>query len=465
MTRTLLALALAAALSGCAVGPTHQAPTLATDAPSSWTTRLPHDGQAAQLTQWWEQFGDTTLTQLIKQAETASPTLEQASARIRQARAAAGVTDSALLPALNGSATQRRSSQDSNRQNTTSRGLDASWELDLFGGNLRASQAADARLAVAGLNWHHARVSLAAEVATTYFSLRQCEAAVELARQDVQSRTKTLELVTLKVTNGAAALPDQDRAEASAADSRSTLAAQLGTCERTRHQLAMLTAMPEERLVSLLSSPNALPPVTLAGFELLPAQVLSQRPDVAAAERQLAAASADIGVAIADMLPSLTLVGSIGINTSNASGTSVSARSWSFGPSLTLPIFDGGRRAQAVAAAHGRYDEAAGAWRQTVLTAVKEVEDALTRLNTAQQRATDASLAATRYEAYLKATEARFSAGSVSLLELEDARRLTLSARSTLLGLNLEHVQARVALYKAAGGGWSQQKTSSPQEQ
>jgi len=463
MTRTLLTLAIAAALTGCAVGPTYQAP--ATDAPSSWMAKLPHEGQSTGLTQWWAQFGDSTLTQLIEQADSASPTLEQAAARIRQARAAAGVADSALLPALNGSATQRRSSQESSRQTSASRGLDASWEVDLFGGNLRATQAADARLSVASLNGHHARVSLAAEVATSYFSLRQCEAAVELARQDVQSRAKTLELVSLKVAHGAAAHPDQDRAEASAADSRSTLTAQLGACERTRHQLAMLTAMSEKDLAALLATPKELPPVSLVGFDLLPAQVLSQRPDVAAAERQLAAASADIGVAVADMLPSLTLVGSIGINTSNAGGASVSARSWSFGPSLTLPIFDGGRRAQAVESARGRHDEAAGAWRQTVLTAVKDVEDALTRLNTAQQRVTDAGVSATRYEAYLKSTEARFAAGSVSLLELEDARRLTLSARSTLLGLNLEHAQARVALYKAAGGGWSQQKTSSQQEQ
>jgi len=455
MTRTLLVATLAALLAGCAVGPTYQTPPLHVAVQPGWSATLPHEGNPADLSTWWARFNDATLTKLIEQAERTSPTLEQAAGRLRQARAAAGIANSQMLPALNASTSANRMSVADNIQTQKSRGFDASWELDLFGGNLRSVQAAAARADAAGLNWHQARVSLAAEVASTYFSIRQGEAAIALAKEDAASREKTLELVSLKVANGAAPQSEADRAEASAAEGRSALAAQVGAYERTKHQLALLTATNEVSLTLLLDEGGRLPVPTLEGFSVLPAQVLVQRPDVAAAERQLAAASANIGVATADLLPSLTLIGSIGINTTSSRGSSVSAHNWSFGPSLSLPIFDGGRRASAQESARGSYDEARGAWHQSVLAAVQEVEDSMTRLATVQSRTTDANQAVDRYTAYFNATKARFAAGATSLLELEDARRTTLAARSTQLALALEHAQARIALYKAAGGGWN----------
>lgn len=464
MTRHLLAAILVSLLAGCAVGPTYQALPLHVAVQPGWTAQLPHDGNPAVLSTWWTRFNDPTLTKLIEQAERTSPTMEQAAARLRQARAAAGSADSQLLPSVNTSAGERRTSSAGIAQTQKSRGFDASWELDLFGGKLRASQAADAQAEAAGLDWHQARVSLAAEVASTYFSLRQCQAAVTIAKEDAESRAKTFELVALKVANGAAAPSEADRADASAAEGRSALAAQVGLCERTQHQLALLTAMNEVSLALVLEKGGALPTPTLEGFSALPAQVLAQRPDVAAAERQLAAASANIGVATAEFLPSISLAGSIGINTTTTGGGTLSARNWSFGPSISLPIFDGGRRAAALESARASYDEARGAWNQSVLSAVQEVEDAMTRLATAQARVADASRAVDRYNAYLAATQAKFSAGAASLLELEDARRTTLAARSTRLSLSLEHAQARVALYKAAGGGWNAPNTQTTQE-
>lgn len=463
MTRVLFAAALASLLAGCAVGPTYQPLPLHVAVQPGWTAQLPHAGNPAELSTWWTRFNDSTLTKLIEQAERTSPTMEQAAARLRQARAAASTADSQLLPSVNASASERRTSSGGAVQTQKSRGFDASWELDLFGGNLRAVQAADARAAAAGLNWHQARVSLAAEVASTYFSLRQCQAAVAIATQDAESRAKTFELVSLKVANGAAAPSEAHRAEASVAEGRSTLAAQVGNCERTQHQLALLTAMNEVSLALLLEEGGVLPVPAIEGFSALPAQVLAQRPDVAAAERQLAAASANIGVATAEFLPSISLVGSIGINTTTGGGH-LSSRNWSFGPAISLPIFDGGRRAAALESARASYDEARGTWNQAVLTAVKEVEDAMTRLATSQARVADSTRAVDRYEAYFKATQAKFAAGSASLLELEDARRITLAARSTQISLALEHAQARVALYKAAGGGWNVPNTQSTEE-
>lgn len=464
MIRTILAAAVAVLVAGCAVGPTYQAPPMHVAVQPGWTTQLPHAGNPAELSTWWTRFNDSTLTKLIEQAEKTSPTMEQAAARLRQARAAAGSADSQLLPSVNASASERRTSSAGITQTQKSRGFDASWELDLFGGKLRAVQAADAQAEAAGLNWHQARVSLAAEVASTYFSLRQAQAAVAVARQDAQSRATTFELVSLKVAAGAAAPSEADRAEASAAEGRSALAAQVGNCERVQHQLALLTAMNEVSLALILEEGGALPAPTIEGFSSLPAQVLAQRPDVAAAERQLAAASANIGVATAEFLPSISLAGSIGINTTTTGGGTLSARNWSFGPTISLPIFDGGRRAAALESARASYDEARGAWNQAVLNAVQEVEDAMTRLATSQARVADSARAVDRYNAYFNATQAKFGAGAANLLELEDARRTALAARSTQLSLSLEHAQARVALYKAAGGGWNAPNTQSLDE-
>lgn len=451
--RPMLVLLAASVLAGCAMGPHHQSPDIQAVAPPAWTTTLPHQATRAGAVDWWAQFGDATLTALVQAALENNPTLEQAAARVMQARAAMGQADSKLLPAIGASASRRDSRVGSVEQTTSARGIDASWEIDLFGGRLRSSQAASARAQASLLTWHHAQVSLAAEVANTYLSLRQCEANVAIAQADVASREKTRELTLLKVEAGATAPAELDRAEAGAADSASTLAAYAGVCERTRHALATLTALAPAELAARVLPTGVLPAPLLDAPPPVPAQVLTQRPDVAAAERQLAAASAEIGVAMADMLPSLTLSGNIGISATQG----VSLSTWSFGPSLTLPIFDAGRRASALEAARARHDEARAAWRAVVLVAVQEVEDALTRMATAHARLANAEQAARRYDAYFHAIEARFAAGGSSLLELEDARRLTLSARTARLALQLELSQARVALYKAAGGGHAAQ--------
>jgi NodT family efflux transporter outer membrane factor (OMF) lipoprotein len=445
--------------TGCAVGPTYTAPALAQASPSQWNSALPHDGRIKDLVRWWEQYNDPLLVDLVDTAQKTSPSVEQALARVRQARAALGVADAARAPGASAQAAGRRADAGAGAAGAVSAGLEASWELDLFGGRLRATEAAGARAEAATLRWHQARVSLAAEVAGAYLTFRHCEQALKLSLADSRSRDVTLGLVQAKVKAGAGAVAEEHRARASAAEGQGAWRAQLGACERARLQLATLTALSVDALHEKLFTATGLPPVAANSESTaieVPAQALAQRPDVAAAERNVAAAVADIGVATADLLPSLSLLGSVGINTR---GGDASIRSWSFGPSLTLPILDGGRRRSALEAAHGRHDEAMGAWRQAVLEAVAEVEDALSRLATTQSRAGHAQTAREEHEAFFDISTSRFSSGAASLLDLEDARRQTLAARQTELSLTLEHAQARVALYRAVGGGWTPSAT------
>jgi NodT family efflux transporter outer membrane factor (OMF) lipoprotein len=381
-----------------------------------------------------------------------SPTLDQALARIKEARA----TQRSAGATVSGTASAGFTRGDTAGPLSTSRtaGLDMSWELDLFGGQRRSIQAAIARADATELDWHGARVSLAAEVASTYFSLQECHAALQVSKDDVASRQQTRDLVALQVSAGAQAPSVQAQAEASLADSLSTQTAQEGSCSLLRHQLATLTATPLDELLPVLATANGMPKMTVVGFEQLPAQVLAQRPDVTSAERSVAAASADIGVAISKFLPSVSLAGVINLNTSTAQGSSSAVRTWSFGPTVSLPILEARQIAAGVDSAHASYDEAYANWRSVVLAAVQEVEDALSRIDTSQHQLNAAQRAVDQYNAYFAATEVRYRAGAASLLELEDARRQTLSAKQALLSVMLEHANARVALYKAAGGGW-----------
>lgn len=190
------------------------------------------------------------------------------------------------------------------------------------------------------------------------------------------------------------------------------------------------------------------------GFEIdsIPARVIAQRPDIAEAERNLAAASAAIGVAEAARYPSFSLTGSIGISRSSGDST---VSSWGFGPALSVPVFNAGALSAEAARTRAVYEETQAAYRQAVRGAVHEVEDALSRLSVAGRRLTQAEMAVDEYRSYLRAIEAGYEAGTSSLLDLEDTRRTVYGAEDTLIAARQERVQAWIALYKAAGGGWN----------
>ena len=447
-------------LAGCATrAPDATAPAAPT---LQWQATLPHDGDPLGLTGWWQRFDDPLLPALVEQAEAGSPTLAQALARVAQARASLRVADAARSPSLNASAQATRSSSLSTGigpVTQASAGVDSAWELDLFGGLGHSVAAARARANQSQLGWHDARVSLAAEVAQTYVSLRTCEALVAVYDQEASSQGKSAELTREKLRVGFDTPANAALADASAAQSRERRSAQQAECDVGIKALVLLTTLPEPDLRARLGERRGvLPRAKAFALAPLPAQVLAQRPDVAAAEYDLLAAAADVGFADAQRYPRLTFSGNVGYNLLRAGSTGTSdGLAWGFGPTLVLPIFDGGRNAAQLEAARARFDEARAGVDQRLRTAVREVEEALVRIDATGRRERDASIAAQGFRDYFDAAETRWRLGAGSLFEMEEARRSALTAQANLLGVQREQVSAWVSLYRAAGGGWDGQ--------
>jgi multidrug efflux system outer membrane protein len=458
----LAAVALPLWLAGCATPPGPPPP--AATAPPQWYAPLPHHGVLAGLTRWWQQFNDPLLVQLIESAQAASPTVATAQSRIGQSRATLAAARAALLPTLDAQASlQRGNSQPPIPLATTLQaGVQAGWEVDLFGGNAKAQQAAQSRLDSAQAGWHDARVSVAAETATSYVNLRTCVRQVAVTLNDSKSRAETARLAQLTAHAGFTAPATAALARASAAEASARVTQQRSQCDVEVKALVALSGMPEPQLRQLLLQPWQEPQEPLLPLLSLPAQLLAQRPDVYQAEREVAAASDDIGSAQAQRYPRLSLSGSIAAGLVRIGGATTNAQTWSIGPvAFTLPLFDGGRRAANVEAAKARYEEAAALYASRVRQAVREVEEALVNLESARLRLEDARTAFEGYRASFTATEARYRSGLGSLVELEDARRTALAAETALVNLQRERLAAWIALYRAAGGGWARPATPS----
>ncbi|WP_229257859.1 efflux transporter outer membrane subunit [Duganella margarita] len=452
-----MALAVAATLSACAV----QGPARHVDAlpPQQWQAPLPHNGSQADLATWWRGQADGLLVQLIESAQAVSPTVASAASRIAQSRAERVAAGAALLPNVDAAASVNRSNQQSALpMGTTSQAaFNASWEVDLFGANRAARDAAQARLESAHAGWHDARVSVAAEVANQYYGLRACEQLLAVAQQDARSRTDTERLTELSAKAGFQSPASLALARASAADGNNRYLAQRAACDIDVKVLSALTAVDEpalrQKLAAGLPVAGTAPAMAIAE---LPARTLSQRPDVFTAEREVAAASADVGNAQAQRYPRLTLSGSVGVANFRAGGDSTQTDTWTIGPvALSLPVFDAGRRRANVDSANARYDAAVSSYRATVRQAVSEVEQALVNLDSTAARAGHAQSALEGYRANYAAVDERYRNGMASLFELEDARRTRLAAEQTVINLQRDRSAAWVALYRAAGGGFT----------
>jgi len=457
--RPIWAAMLFLALTGCAVGPDFKSP----DKPQpEWHTTLPHGGKLESLDKWWQQLNDPLLSELIVDTEKNNPTVDMALAKMNEERANAIIGGAALYPALSltaGSTTSRSAMGPYIFQQTAnSVGFNASWEIDMFGKNRRTAEAAQARFGAGEAGWHDARISLAAEVAEVYVELRQCEAELTNAEHNKQSHAVVQKVTQIKESAGLASAMDAARAQAGEADGDSAYIAKEGECARTLNRLTALTGIEQNVLKARLATRQGQVPIpNSVDVSSVAAQVLRQRPDVATAEWNLAAASADIGASKAALYPSLTLTGSVANNLVYMSGQSAIVPTWSFGPSLSLPLFTGGRGTAGVKAAQARYDYALASYQKTVREAIHDVEDTLVRLNVANSRAQEADKTQKKYQQLFRATEARYSAGLINRIALEEAWRSWLQAQDAAVALNRETVSAWIALYKALGGGWDQQ--------
>jgi NodT family efflux transporter outer membrane factor (OMF) lipoprotein len=463
------AAAVLVGLAACSSGPQPASPAPSVEVPAQWQAPLPkeplaHDGRVMALSQWWQQFNDPLLVQLIDAAQGVSPTVASAASRIEQSRATRVAAGAALLPSLDANASAQRGRSDfiTGLGNTASVGVQSAWELDLFGGRRAAREAAQARLDGAQAAWHDARVALAAEVATNYTSFRACEAQVEQTRLDVNSRNETSRLTDLSTKAGFESPANAALARASAAQGNSLLTQRRAQCDVLVKGLVELTAIDEPGLRNRLSGGAArLPQPAQIAIASVPAQALAQRPDLLTAERELVAASAEVSQAQAQRLPRITLNGSISAARFESGFGNDDGTLWAIGPiTVSLPLFDGGTRRANVVAAQARYDEAGMLYRGKLRTAVREVEEALVALQSTADRSTDARIATEGYAESFRATEARFKGGLASLYELEDARRSALQAQINLIDLERERSTAWITLYRALGGGWSNTQNS-----
>ncbi len=458
--RVLLYGGLIASLAACTVGPSYQRPEPV--AAKQWHAVRPHGGDIVQLKEWWSRFDDSMLAQLIDTAQRDSPSIEAAVMRIEQARANARAAGAAEWPALDLKSSLQRSATGlpplTAARTTANVSADASWEIDLFGGLRATRDAARARVTARETEWHDARISLAAEVANAYLGLRTCEALTANLQLDVDSRKQTVALTAQKVAAGFSAPADAALLRASLADANSRMTAQHAECDGLVKTLVALTGANEPVLREQLGTNTArVPSAPGIAITEFPAIALTQRPDLAAAERELRAASAEINAAEANRYPRLTLTGSIGYAVLSSVGVTSEGMSWAFGPALSLPLFDAGRRDAQADAARARFGELRALFMQRARDAVREVEQALVRLDAAGRRQVDVEAAAKDFEAFLAAAQARWDAGVGNLIELEEARRQTLNANATLVQLRREHVAQWITLYKALGGGWENQ--------
>ncbi|WP_426110328.1 efflux transporter outer membrane subunit [Massilia sp. PWRC2] len=449
------ALAVPLLLGACAL--TAPPTRVQAQAPPAWQAPAPHNASLTDLANWWRQGGDPLLAELIIAAQNASPTLSAARARIAQARAQSVSASAALLPGVDAAANISRASEQSTLPLGTmaQAGFQTAWEIDLFGARRADRNAATERLAGATAGWHEARVSVAAETANQYYAVRSCDALLAVATQDAASRTDTARLTELTTRAGFQSPANAALARASAAEGNNRLDQQQAQCDVAIKALVALTALDEATLRMRLRSSTAVAAQPIA-ISALPAQVLAQRPDVFNAERLVAAASDDVGSAQAERYPRLTLQGNVGVGNFRSGGENTRFDAWTIGPlALALPVFDAGRRRANVDAARARYDDAVVSYRAVARQAVREVEEALVNLQSADRRSVDAQTALDGYRYAFRATEALYKNGLASLLQLEDARRTRLNAENAVVSLERERNAAWTALYRAAGGGFT----------
>jgi NodT family efflux transporter outer membrane factor (OMF) lipoprotein len=453
-------LAAALALAGCALQPAYTKPDMR--APADWSADVTAARQSSVLMveDGWHTLGDPAIDALADAAFADNPTLVQAMARVDEARASLDGNAATKAPTVGVSAAATRAQNqnisgptpDTTVPSTSAQaGASLSWEVDLFGRVRQSVEAAQSRLDARAADAALARLSLGADVATTVLSLRACDYSRRVLEEDIASREKTLALTRLRLKTGFAAPVDEARAASGIASQRTSLATRKEQCARQVNALVALSGKNASTVRELVDSSAAMPQAPAAVPEL-PATVLARHPGVVSAEREVAAAYADVGVARANRLPRLDLAAALTGNWIRAAGSTLDFSTWSIGPSVTGMLFDNGAGAANVSAAEARYRRAVASMQSTLRVTVQDVENALAAQTSAQARLASSAEATAAARTTLTASEAQWKAGSVSLFELEDSRRQLASAQDAEISARRDQAQAWVSLVKATGG-------------
>lgn len=442
--RSILGISAFLALAACSTAIVQPAPKQVVSA--RFAAGAPQTGAAIDLG-WWARLNDPQLTELLRLVRENSPDLRSAAASVMKARAAAGQSTADLFPDLTVNASRTAAKEDgSARQSTNAGTLDASWEIDLFGRVRQTAEAARLSAAAEEMAFAGAYTSLSAEVADTYVQYRACRMVEAVYRQAVASQGETLKATSDLASEGLSPQSDPALAKANAATAAMSLETQKADCRVIAQTLAVSVGTSQDRIDAILAKGGGLPAPKAFRISSIPADALRQRPDVVEAELAFAAAMKTMGAAQADFFPSLTLGGTI---------TLTDPKSWNFGPALSLPIFDGGARQAGLRGANADAITAGETWRKTILSAVAEIEGALTRLNAARRNGASAREAVAGYRTYFDSVDENWKAGGDTLLNREEARRSLQTAQITEVQQREAELRQWIALYKAAGGGWT----------
>lgn len=461
MIRRLALTVVSAAVAGCsALGPDYQRPAVVL--PAQYPQAVAEAAPAVPA-DWWRLFGDEQLTRLVDQALAANADVAQAAARVELAAALLREADGAQSPSLDASGSAGRSQTGAGVPGNTSGrtitgndfrlGLNAAYQVDLFGQLRRADEAARAGLLASQAARDTVRLSVASAVVQSWIGLRSLDEQTAATRLVLKTRDDSARLVRLRLNAGTASRLEAEQADILRADA----ALQLRDLQRQRtllqSQLGLLAGAAALELPEGSLRGSTLPPAPPPG---LPSALLERRPDVRAAEQQLVAANAQIGVARAAMFPSLSLTGALGQESLELSDLlKAPARFWSLGVGLGLPLFDGGRRAARVDQAGARQREAIAAYQGAVSSAFKDVADALATLRAAADSEADVAARAAAAERAQQLARVRFDSGYSGYLEFLDAQRTATAAQLDVVRNRQARLAATVQLLQALGGGWN----------
>jgi NodT family efflux transporter outer membrane factor (OMF) lipoprotein len=471
MTTRIRTLLLGTAmLSACSVGPDYRPKSAAElGVPDNWSVTA--SPSAEDLTRWWSKFDDPILGQLVEQAQTANLDIAQAVARLRQAREALVVSRSSFFPTISGSGSYNRSEPirggntsitqsdgsiatiPAQGSDSVSLGLDASYQIDLFGGVRRSVESSRAQYAAAGFDYATTLLSVESEVARNYVLARAYQAQLANARDSLSIQDDNLEIAGFRVQAGLVSSLDAEQARATRAQTDATIPVIQQQYNAAVSRIGVLTGQAPGALKPMLAASAPIPTGPENIMAGIPANILRQRPDVRSAERNLAAATAQIGVAKAQLYPALSISGSLDTNAARV-GNIFDTITGSLFAGVTQAIFNGGRLNAQVRSARAGSDAAFAAYKSTVLTAMEDIENAIVAFQSAQAREQSFNIA---FDAAANSTElarSQYRSGLTDFTTLNAQETSLVSARNGLVQARSDKATALIALYVALGGGW-----------
>lgn len=445
---------LSITLAGCAAGPDYIKRDPA--APAAWSNTAGTVSRAEDISRWWQRLNDPLLTELIEEALRNSPDMRSAQAKLRESRARIDLADANRSPTIKGSLSGSKSKSGTNPASDLFKGgFDASWEPDIFGGQRRALEAANADAGITLANLHNTQVSLAAEVALNYVQLRSYQTRLTIAQSNLDSQRETLQITVWREQAGLVTSLDKEQAHTSLLQIQAGIPTHNTSLIKAENRLAILLGKFPATLHDRLSAPATLPTLPDEIALAIPVDTLRQRPDVQAAERKLAAETARSGQTAASRYPSFSLSGNLGWQaaTLGALGGAESFTS-SITGSIAQTIFDGGRVRSNIKAQNAVQEQAQIAYEKAILTALEEVENALTAYANSRERQAALQLATTSARNAAQLAEQRYTSGLIDFPSVLDTERTQLSNADNLASAKLDELSAFISLYKALGGGW-----------